>query len=105
MVVVFWVTAGTLDYWQAWVFVGIFGTVGLAITLHLLKNDPALLERRIYAGPAAEKESGQRVIMSIASLGFIALLVVAGLDRRAHWSTVPPGLALLGDVLIVLGYA
>jgi protein-S-isoprenylcysteine O-methyltransferase Ste14 len=105
MAVVLWVSAGTLDYWQAWVFVGIFGTVGLAITLYLLKNDPALLERRIYAGPAAEKEGAQRVIMSIASLGFIGLLVVAGLDRRAHWSSVPASVAVLGDVLIVLGYA
>jgi protein-S-isoprenylcysteine O-methyltransferase Ste14 len=105
MVAFLFVAAGTLDYWQAWAFMVIFCAVGLAITIYLLKNDPALLERRIYAGPAAEKQGGQRVVMWIASLGFMALLVVAGLDRRAHWSSVPPGVAVLGDVLIVLGYA
>jgi hypothetical protein len=43
--------AWTLDYWQAWTFLVVFGVSALAITLYLMKKDPRLLERRVYAGP------------------------------------------------------
>ena len=64
--------AGTLDYRQAWVFLGVFTALSLAITVYLMKNDPGLLERRVRGGPGAEKEAGQKIAMSFASLGFIA---------------------------------
>jgi protein-S-isoprenylcysteine O-methyltransferase Ste14 len=43
-------------------------------------------------------------VMSIVSLGFVALLAVSALDRRAHWSDVPFAVVLLGDVAIVAGF-
>jgi hypothetical protein len=45
-----------------------------------MKNDPALLRRRLSGGPAAEKEKTQKIIMLFASAGFIAVLVVSALD-------------------------
>lgn len=81
--------AWTLDYWQAWVFLVAFGASALAITVYLMKEDPALLERRMLAGPTAEKDAGQRIASSIASVGFVAILVVSAFDHRARWSTVP----------------
>src|ERR1700739_2249388 len=46
------VSAGTLKYWQGWVWLLIFcGSSGL-ITLFLMKHDQALLERRLRAGPS-----------------------------------------------------
>jgi protein-S-isoprenylcysteine O-methyltransferase Ste14 len=55
-------------------------------------------------GPTAEKEPRQRVIMLLASLGFISLLVVPGLDRRFHWSTVPFAGVLGGTALVIIGF-
>jgi fucose permease len=54
MAALLFIPAGTLDYWQAWTFLGMYFTVSLAITLYLMKNDPKLLERRMRGGPAAE---------------------------------------------------
>jgi protein-S-isoprenylcysteine O-methyltransferase Ste14 len=96
--------AWTLDYWQAWVFLLVFGASGLAITLYLIKHDPKLLERRLYGGPTAEKETSQKIIMTILSIGFVAVLVVSALDHRLRWSSVPRSVAILGDVLIVVGW-
>src|SRR5215469_10666066 len=79
--------AGTVRYIEAWVYLGIFFTASLLITLYVMKNDPALLERRVEAGPWAEKRIVEQVIMSFASLGFIATLLVPALDHRFHWST------------------
>src|SRR5262245_40175530 len=96
--------AGTLRYLEAWIYLGLFFGLSAIITLDLLRRDPALLERRMKGGPIAEPRPLQRLIMLGASLGFIGLLVLPALDFRFKWSTVPPGLVLLGDVLFVLGF-
>jgi protein-S-isoprenylcysteine O-methyltransferase Ste14 len=96
--------AWTLDYWQAWVLVAIFFACTLAVTLYLMKNDPKLLERRVHAGVGAEQERSQNIIQAVAAIVFIAIFVVSVLDHRFAWSTVPPYLTALGDVLIVLGF-
>src|SRR5262247_4549811 len=94
--------AGTLRYWQAWVYVSIFLGASVLTTLYLMRNDPALLARRMRGGPMFEREGTQRVIMAFTSLGFIAILVVPGLDRRFGWSTVPAWAVVLGDLLVAI---
>src|SRR4029450_7484908 len=74
------------------------------ITGDLMSRDPALLGRRMRGGPMAEREPRQRVIMLFASLGFISLLVVPGLDRRFGWSAVPVYAVWLGNVMILVGF-
>jgi protein-S-isoprenylcysteine O-methyltransferase Ste14 len=97
-------SAGTLHYWQAWVYLLLFVSLSGAITLDLSRHDPALLERRMKGGPTAERRPRQRVIMLGASLGFISLLVLPALDARFGWSVVPVGGVVVGDVLFVLGF-
>jgi protein-S-isoprenylcysteine O-methyltransferase Ste14 len=96
--------AGTFDYWQAWTFLAVYFTASLAITLYLMKEDPALLTRRMSGGPFAEKEPVQRIIMSFASIGFIGLLVLPGIDHRLAWSKMPIHVAIAGDLLVALGW-
>jgi hypothetical protein len=66
------VPAGAVRYWQAWAYLGVFFGASFLITLYLVRNDPALLERRLSGGPTAEKELVQKIIMLFASIGFIA---------------------------------
>jgi protein-S-isoprenylcysteine O-methyltransferase Ste14 len=101
---VLFLPAGTFDYWQAWVFVGVFFACTVAITAWMAVADPALLERRMSAGPAAEKETTQKIIMAFAFVSFAGLAVVPALDRRFGWSEVPTWVVILGDVLIALSY-
>ncbi|HKA45341.1 MAG TPA: isoprenylcysteine carboxylmethyltransferase family protein [Burkholderiales bacterium] len=98
------VPAGTVHYWQAWAYLSVFMGASLLITLYLMKHDPALLARRMKGGPTAEKQTPQKLIMLGASIGFVALLVVPGLDYRFRWSAVPHGVALAGDMLIAIGF-
>ena len=104
MAALLFLPAWTLDYWQAWAFLTVFGASALAITLYLMKKDPKLLERRVYAGPTAEKETSQKIIQSITAVGFCAMLVVPALDHRFHRSTVPLYAAVTGDILVALGF-
>jgi protein-S-isoprenylcysteine O-methyltransferase Ste14 len=104
MAALLFITAGTLDYWQAWTFMAVYFVASVAITLYLMKNDPELLRRRMSGGPGAEKEPTQKIIMSFASVGFIGLLVIPALDHRLAWSHMPLYVALAGDVFVVLGW-
>lgn len=97
------IPAGTLAYWQAWVFLVVFAVCTNAIGLYLLKNDPALLERRKKFGPATETRPMQRLVMSTALLSIAGLFVFCGLDYRFGWSQVSPVVAILGDVLMAAG--
>jgi protein-S-isoprenylcysteine O-methyltransferase Ste14 len=96
--------AGTFDYWQAWLFIVVFAASAGLITAYLWRNSPALLARRVRAGPTAETAPLQRFIQGLASLAFIGILVVPALDHRFGWSSVPVGGVILGDVLIGLGF-
>ena len=98
------VSAGTLRYWQAWVYLAVYFTASIAITLYLVKQDPALLARRMSGGPFAEKEPTQQIIMTLTSIGFIALIIVPALDHRFGWSHVPISGVLLGNLLMLLGW-
>jgi len=98
------IPAGTLRYWQAWVYLTIFFTAAALTTVDLMRRDPALLERRMSGGPTAEKRPAQRVIMFFTSAGFIGLLIVSALDDRFGWSAVPLAIVLLGDALLAIGF-
>ncbi len=98
------VPAWTLNFWQAWVYLFVFAASSALITAYLWKNDPELLERRVNAGPGAEKERSQKLIQALASLAFIGVLLVPSFDHRFLWSHVPfPGV-IAGDALVALGF-
>ncbi len=96
--------AGTLAYWQAWLygFVFIAGTATLSI--YFLKHDPELIRRRMNAGPRAETEPVQKIIMILIFSGFLLLMIVPGLDHRWHGSDVPAWLVLAANALVALSF-
>ena len=98
------IPAGTIHYWQAWMYLAIFMGASLLTTLYLMKNDPALLKRRMRGGPTAEKRGKQKLIMLCTSIGFIALLVVPALDSPLPMVCNAALLVIVGDVLVVIGF-
>lgn len=95
--------AGTLNYWQAWVFMAVFMVATNAIGLYLSIKDPELLEQRKKVGPDAEQNLSQKIIMSLIMIASVALLVFSALDHRFGWSPVPAFVSLAGDALVALG--
>ena len=104
MAALLFIPAWTLNYGRAWGFLTVFGAATLATTLYLMRTDPKLLERRVYAGPSAEKKLGQQIVQSITAVGFVAGLVVPALDHRLHWSWVPLAVSVAGDILVAAGF-
>jgi protein-S-isoprenylcysteine O-methyltransferase Ste14 len=96
--------AGSIGYWQGWLLWSNFALWCVAFTPYFLKHDPALLERRLRAGPAAEREPTQKRIQLFAGIFVCALFVVSALDHRMGWSTVPISVVLIGNVLVAAGF-
>jgi protein-S-isoprenylcysteine O-methyltransferase Ste14 len=95
--------AWTLVYWQGWIFLSVFSVSVLAITVYLARNDPKLLERRLNAGPTAEKEKRQKIIQFLAAIVFIATVIIPPIDHRFGWSAAPLWVSVIGDLLVALG--
>ena len=97
------IPAGSLSFWQAWIYLADFAICTILITAYLIKNDRELLAGRVQAGPAAEKQRSQQIIQSLASLFFIGSFIVPGLDFRFHWSHIPTIISLASDGFVALG--
>ena len=96
--------AGTLDYWEGWLFSAVFAACSVAMTLYLAVNDPQLLEQRMQIGPAAETERSQKIIIVAVLLVLAATPAVSATDHRLGWSSAPAVVVVLGDLLIVLAH-
>lgn len=104
LVVSLFAPAGTLAYWQAWLFIAVFMGASVALGVYFMKHDPALIERRQRGGPSAETEPAQKIIIVMIMIGFLLLLIVPGFDHRWHWSAIPLWLVLVGDAGVILSF-
>ncbi|MBT8147891.1 MAG: isoprenylcysteine carboxylmethyltransferase family protein [Gammaproteobacteria bacterium] len=93
--------AGTFDFWQVYVYVGMILILVFAATSYFLKHDPELVERRLRS---REKQDTQKAVMLGMTVIVILMYVIPGLDRRFGWSDVPTVVVLLADFLVAAGY-
>jgi protein-S-isoprenylcysteine O-methyltransferase Ste14 len=98
------IPAGTLDYWQAWVFLAVFGASTQALGVYFLAHDRKLVERRMNIGPVAEQRPAQKLISVLFIFGFIGFVVLPALDHRFGWSPVAPVVSVIACAMIVLSF-
>jgi protein-S-isoprenylcysteine O-methyltransferase Ste14 len=95
------VPAGSVHYWQGWVFLAIIFLPMVFTSFYFYKKDPQLVERRLQS---QETVSEQKVIMKLASPIFFASFLIPGLDYRFGWSHVPLWLRIVSQILALAGY-
>lgn len=98
------VPAGTLHFWQGWLYAFVFIAGCVVISVYFTKHDPALVERRMKVGPTKEQEPVQKIIVTLALIGFLLLFVASGLDVRWHWSAVPVWLVIGANGMVGLAF-
>ena len=101
MAATFFIPAGTLNYWQAWVYLGVLLGPMCFVVVYFLKKSPELLERRLRT---KEKEPEQKAIIKLAYPLFLAAFLLPGFDRRFGWSDVPTWLAIAADIVVLASY-
>jgi len=97
----FFIPAGSIRYWQAWVYCGILFIPAIGICAYFLKKNPGLLERRMRM---KEKEKPQKLIVKLSFIVFLIAWVLPGLDNRFNWSSVPFMVVIIADVMVFSSY-
>ena len=93
--------AGTVCYWQAWLFIGVLFVPMLIMGTVLMCRNPELLRHRL---DAREKEGEQKTAVILGGLLFVAVFIMAGLNFRYRWWLVPDSLVMTSAVAFLLGY-
>jgi len=98
---IFFLPAGTFDYWEAWAYMAVLFIPMTGMLFYFLKTDPEVLERRMRT---REQQQQQGILMTILVIFFLGTFLIPGFDRRFGWSDPPTWLVILALVLVFLGY-
>lgn len=95
------IPAGTIRFWNAWLLMAIL-FIPMCITgIIMMITNPELLRKRLQS---KEKESEQKSVLLLGGLMFICGFVIAGLDFRYQWSSLPKWLVILSSIVFLSGY-
>ena len=96
----FW-PAGTMNYWNVWLLMGLlFIPMFIAGIILWIKN-PKLLEKRLNV---KEKESEQKEVIGMSLIIFVLGFVLAGLDFRCGWSNMSIWIVITASIIVVISY-
>ena len=95
-------SAGSLFYFNAWLFLALLFIPMLILGIILFVKAPDLLEKRLSV---KEKERTQKGVVGFSALLFLAGFFVAGFDFRFGWSAVPLWLVIIASVVLIISYA
>jgi protein-S-isoprenylcysteine O-methyltransferase Ste14 len=96
-------TAGTVRFWQAWVFLVLMGSGSVAMVIYLARRDPALLQRRLRR---EEQRPVQKAFHYTVMSAWVLTFLLAGLSRRYGWGpALPWWLCALGFAAVAWGFA
>ena len=93
--------AGSLQYWQGWLLMGILFVPMFAAGLVMMAKNPKLLRKRLSA---REEEKEQKTVVALSGLLFIAAFVVAGLNWRYKWIVLPDWAVWVAAALFIACY-
>ena len=94
--------AGTWDFWQAWLLLGILFVPMFIAGLVMMKKSPDLLRKRLNA---REEQAEQKTVLLLSALMFTAAFILAGLNRRFGWIVLPDWVPWAAAAVFLMGYA
>lgn len=93
--------AGSFAFVNGWIFMGVlFIPILIAGVVMMIKN-PSLLRKRLES---KEKQKEQNVVVKLSGLMFLAGFIVAGLNFRFGWHSIPNGVVIAASVVFIIGY-
>jgi protein-S-isoprenylcysteine O-methyltransferase Ste14 len=98
------ISAGTVRWPQAWIYLAEIGVLGLVSGFAIGKRDPALLRERMAAPIQKGQKSWDKIVILVLFSLWMSQYVVIGLDAmRFRWSEVPLWLQVAGGLAIAFG--
>ena len=93
--------AGSLDYYQGWVLMGILFVPMLIAGIIMIIKNPTLLASRLKA---KEKQKEQDLVQKLSGLMFLVGFILAGLGYRFNWCVLPMWVTVISACLFILSY-
>lgn len=93
--------AGTFEFLQGWLFIGLLFIPILVMGIILYIKAPELLKKRL---DGKEKEGTQKGVVAFSALIFLAGFIISGIDFRFGWSYVPKIMTVIASVLFLASY-
>ncbi|HKM11846.1 MAG TPA: isoprenylcysteine carboxylmethyltransferase family protein [Bacteroidales bacterium] len=93
--------AGSFRYWNAWLLMGILFVPMFIVGVIMLAVNPELLRKRLNA---KEEQQEQRAVVVLSSVLFIVAFVLAGLNWRFGWCSLPNWVIWLATGLFLASY-
>ncbi|WP_296742292.1 isoprenylcysteine carboxylmethyltransferase family protein [Mesorhizobium sp.] len=97
------VSAGTLHWPGAWVYLVLMVGLSLTLGVALAKRDPGLVNERLSPPIQKNQAAADKILLSVLLLAIFAWLVLMGLDLRFGWSMVPIWVQVAGLIVLLLG--
>ena len=99
--ILLFVPAGTFNYWNAWLFMGILFIPMFIAGIILMTKNPTLLKNRL---DVKEKEKDQKQVIIYSGLMFLFGFIIAGLNYRFSWIMIPNIIVIIASILFVISY-
>ena len=93
--------AGTFQYWNAWLFIGILFIPMFFTGMVMMFKNPTLLKKRLNA---KEKQTEQNLVIKLSGLMFILGFVTAGLNFQWKWVMMPDWISWIAAVVFLFSY-
>ena len=94
--------AGTWDFWQAWLLIGILFIPMFFAGLVMMRKNPDHLRKRLRID---EKEDDQKMVILLSTLMFLAAFLTAGFNRRFGWILLPAWVSWAAAGVFLFAYA
>ena len=101
IVLLLFLPAGTFNYWNAWLLMGLLFIPMFIVGIILWIKSPELLKKRLNV---KEKENEQKQVIGISLIIFILGFIIASLDFRYNWSNIPIWGVAGASVIFVIAY-
>ena len=99
--VLLFLPAGTFHYWNAWLFMAVLFVPMIILGIVMLFKSPDLLKKRL---DAKEKEGEQKWVVALSGIMFVAAFVVAALNFRFSWHSLPDCVIWISVAMFLLSY-
>ena len=99
--VLLFLPAGTLAFFNGWLFMSILFIPMFFVGIVMMFKNPSLLKSRL---DAKEKQQEQSLVVKLSGLMFLVGFIVAGLGVRFNWYALPTPVVICATVLFLVAY-
>ena len=99
--VLLFIPAGTFNYWNAWLLMGLLFIPMFIVGIILMFKNPDLLKRRL---DNKETEKEQKIVILLSGLMFISGFIVAGLNYKYNWINLSNTTVIIASIVFIIAY-